>query len=99
MNTLPMTPTTNLGRILGNAIEAQQRPEPLPTTVTRDEALVLCEKLAETLAERRHQAETALIDVRYAIKQIRDHGDLYRSMDALERAEEALASACGARPS
>jgi hypothetical protein len=34
--------------------------------------------------------ESALIDVRYALRQLREFRDIARALDALERVEEAL---------
>lgn len=47
--------------------------------------------IAEEYSEIKcHNAESMLIDCRYALRQLRDHQCIARAVDALERIEEGL---------
>lgn len=69
-----------------------------PTRPTTTDALrTLCERQramigrqAESVATLANAAVAALVDVRYALRQLRDHRCIDRAIDALERAELTL---------
>lgn len=44
----------------------------------------------ETTAETLRLVESALVDVRYALTQLRKYRDIGRAVDAIERVEETL---------
>ncbi len=49
----------------------------------------------QDVAEIRHMASSAGVDIRYAIKQLKTYRDIGRALDAMERVEEALKGIAG----
>lgn len=54
------------------------------------------EDLAQRVADAEAIITSASIDVAYALKQLRQHRDVRRAVDALERAQENMAEHLGA---